>query len=364
MKLQLAAITFALTLASALLASRPAAAYVSYNRLGYVSCNACHYASTGGGMLSAYGRTVGAAMSVWSRETEPEEKAVAGGAYLRAVALDETRKANPFLMQADALATVAFGEKVRVEAIGGLHLQQGTTGFANVPGGTDAFLIRRGLVQVQLDATDSLEFGRESSIAGLNIDDHTAFLRTTNRRNIEDYPTQIRAVRQTEQWQLLPYLFGPSFEESEQNREYGLGFRAERILNANNSVGGLVAYGNSPAIARTSFGAFARLSPSHATGVMLEGVWTLRSVSSGDSFDQQNIYLRPFVAFPEWVETSVVYDFLRVSAPFARQAHQWGPEVNVRLHEFVSLIGDGRQVNSSGRSDWSWYGQLFVHFQI
>ena len=58
-----AALAMAVTVA---LATVPAHAYVTYNRLGYVSCNACHFASTGGGILTPYGRSVSSAMALFS----------------------------------------------------------------------------------------------------------------------------------------------------------------------------------------------------------------------------------------------------------------------------------------------------------
>lgn len=345
----------------------PAQAYVTYNRLGYISCNACHFDSMGSGTLSPYGRGVGAAMAAWSRDTTPEEKKLYGGLQARVIGFNETPLANPFLMQTDLLGTAFINKQVHVDVTAGLNLQQKQSGFANVPSGADTFVVRRAMVTAELSDTDSLEVGRDFAVQGLNLDDHTAFLKTRNRRNVTDYPTQLRYIRQTDTMQLVPYLALPSYEEADSNREYGLGFRGEYLLNDHNSVGLEALQGNTAQVTRTSVGAFARLSQAHWNGLVAEGLFNhLNSHAANLGFNQENLYIRPFVAVPEWIETSFIYEYLHVDSPFYRSTHQLGPELNIRLHEYLSVLGDGRKIINAGgaETDWSWYGQIFLHVQI
>src|SRR5579885_3711129 len=95
-----------LPLLIALLLSAEAHAYVSYNRLGYVSCAACHFDPTGGGLLTPYGESVESAMAAFKGEYAPPERIVTAGIQSRALWLDSSSGANPFLMQADLLGTI------------------------------------------------------------------------------------------------------------------------------------------------------------------------------------------------------------------------------------------------------------------
>lgn len=342
-----------------------AKAYVTYNRLGYVSCTACHFDSTGAGLLTPYGRSVEAAMSAFPSETAPPEQKIYGGLQARALGLTSSTAANPFLMQADLLGTAFITQSTHVDAIVGPNLQEGQSSFVTIPSGWDGIVLRRGLVSSQITDLSTIEVGRDEAVAGLNIDDHTSFLRMDNRRGIYDYPTQARYVYQSDQWQLLPYLMAPSYEEAADNQEYGGGFRSEYLLNSSNSVGTTALFGNSPAITRVAASAFMRLSHDHWNGLAGEAVFTHRTVhASQTGFDQQDVYLRPYVAIPEWIETSVVYEYLHDSDPYYNEGFQYGPEINIRLHEYLSVIGDGRNLGIQGNAQWSWYAQLFLHVQI
>jgi hypothetical protein len=345
--------------------SSQAHAYVTYQRLGYVSCAACHFVPTGGGLLTPYGESVGAAMSAFQEEYAPAERNVYAGVQARVLEMDSSTRANPFLMQADLLGTAFIRKDTRLDVVAGFNLDQDQSEFASVPSGWDALILRRALLNQDLGDRTSIAVGRDAAVAGLNIDDHTSFLRSTNRRGIEDTPTQIRFLYQTDELQLLPYVFLPSYEESPDNQEYGTGVRAEYVLNSTNSVGATALYGNTPAISRLSGGPYLRLSHDHWNGLVAEALFTRRNVHAlSQGFGQENFYVRPYVAFPEWIETSWIYEYLHVGAPFTEWGTQYGPEVNVRLHRMISLIGDGRNLGLNGRSDWSWYGQIFLHVQI
>jgi hypothetical protein len=343
-------------------------AYVTYNRMGYVSCGACHFSPTGGGLVTAYGRSVGAAVSFFNQELNPPEQRVYQGLHLRALQLDSSERANPFLMQADYLLSAALASKIRLDLRLGPNFKQAQSSFVSIPSGWDGWVVHRAMLNVELTEEGSIQVGRDIALSGLNIDDHISFLKSRNRRGVFDYPTQLRYIHQTENLQLIPYLLAPSFEESSSNREYGGGFRGEYAFNSNNSAGLTGLFGNSPAITRYSTGAFFRLSQAHWNGFAGEYVFThLRPHISASGFDQHTVYLKSYLAVPEWVETSWVLEYLNRTEPFAETGFQYGPEVNVRIQEFVSLMGAGRKETRAGsnqNADWSWYGQVFLHFQI
>jgi hypothetical protein len=342
-----------------------AQAYVTYNRLGYVSCSACHFVPTGGGLLTPYGLGVQGAMSAFPAEVMPSTQRLYQGVDVRAIELNSTQGANPFLMEADYLGTAFITKEVHFDTQIGPNLNQGKNSFASVDSGWDGVALRRGLFTADLNNGNSIEAGRDAAVAGLNIDDHTSFLRMYNRRGEFDYPTQLRFVYQSDSLQILPYIDAPSFEENSDNKEYGGGFRTEYLLNNSNSVGWEGLYGNTADVTRYSLGTFVRLSEDHWNGFESEYVFThFNEHSGGYSFNQQDVYVKPYIAIPEWLETGLVYEFLAVTSPFYQNSFQYGPEVNLRVNRFVSLLGDGRNLGISGTTNWSWYGQVFLHVEI
>jgi len=345
-----------------------AQAYVTYNRLGYVSCSACHYDPTGGGVLTPYGQGVQSAMALFPGDgpADSDGKRINQGVQARVLGLNPSgQRANPFLMQADYLGDAFITKTIHMDVQLGPNLQQGISSIATIPSGWDGLVVRRALVTDDLESGDSIEVGRDEPASGLNIDDHTALLRSANRRGIYDYPTQLRYIRQTEQYQLMPYFLAPSYEESNANQEYGGGARAEYLLNNSNSVGLGGQFANAPAQSRVTANAFARLSHDHWNGLAAEYVFNHYSVhDSGTSFAQHDLYLKPYIAVPEWIETGFVMEYLNVASPFEENVFQYGPSVNIRLYRMVSLLGDGRNLTSNGSSNWSWYGQVFLHWQI
>lgn len=349
-----------------LVVAHDAFAYPSYVRLGYVSCTACHFLSTGGGLLTPYGRTVQDGESLFSKELEPPEKRFSQGVQARLIETNNNRQANPFLMQADYLASVFVSKQVRIDGDFGGALQRGPHGtWVDAPGGWDAVLIRRFLVTGVVNDASLIQMGRDFYPMGLNIDDHTSFLKSRNKRNITDYPTQLRYIHQSETVQLMPYLYGPSYEESSDNQESGGGMRTEFALNSTNSVGALAQIGNTPVLSRTVADGFVRLSVSNWNGLLSEYVFEHRKIHSvTDTVDQWTWYTEPFVAIPEWIETGFVYEYLHASEPNQEVSFQYGPRINIRIVDWISLLGDARNISVNGLSSWNYYGQAFLHLQI
>jgi hypothetical protein len=346
--------------------SGSAHAYVSYHRMGYVSCSSCHSNPVGGGVLTSYGQSLQAALSAFSQELDLKDRRLNVALQARSIGFSQSGPANPFLMQADLLGLARLRENLSLQASLGPNLQRRDS-FATVPSGADALVVRRALLQWQLSDESTIQAGRDFPVQGLQIDDHTSFLKRTNRRNILDYPTQFRFIRQTDSMQLIPYVSLPSFEEADSNREYGAGIRSEFSLNDRNSVGAEAFYGNTPTLSRAMAGAFFRLSHDHWNALLGEGLVTrFHQHASDTGFTQANLYLRPSISFPEWAETSFIYEVLNVGEPYSRNLQQWGPELNLRIHEWISLIGDGRQIRTPnfGTNDWIWFGQVFLHVQI
>jgi hypothetical protein len=355
-----------LLLLSMLVSISSAHAYPSFIRLGYVSCTACHYLATGGGLLTPYGKTISASEAFFAREINPSDQAINQGVHVRLLEQGSNAQANPFLMQADYLNSSFITKQVRIDGVFGGALYPGPHGtWVDAPGGWDAFLIRRFLVTGIIDDENSIQMGRDYYPQGLNIDDHTSLLKSYNKRNVTDYPTQLRFIHQGERWQLIPYLYGPSYEELADNQEQGLGVRGEYALGTSNSVGGIAQFGDTPALSRVVGDGFARLSQASWNGLMSEFVFEHRQVHQvSATLNQLTWYTEGYVTVPEWVETGFVWEILHVSDPNHQVSTQYGPRMNIRVCEWFSLLGDARNSATNGVSNWIYYGQAFLHLQI
>jgi hypothetical protein len=324
---------------------------------------------TGGGTLTPYGKGIVSAMSILPDEPEdPGEVRLHPGLQTRVLFNDSETKSSLFLMQVDGLLAADVTDHLRLDAAAGVGFQRGDKGeFVKVPSGFDAFILRRLLASYRVSKQGEIQAGRDFLPTGLNIDDHTSLLRTRNRRAVTDYPTQVRYSIETKEMQLLPFAFAPSFEEKEENREYGAGARGEWSLGTSNSLGGTALYGESEAIRRISGGAFARLSQAHWNGIIGEYVLTYRQLknqtSSVNNLDawQHLYYIKPYVAPLEWAELGVVLEHVSVTEPFLESSWTYGPSLNARVNPWVSVIADLRRVESGPVGDWIFYSQLFLH---
>ena len=191
-------------------------------------------------------------------------------------------------------------------------------------------------------------------------------LKMRNKRNVTDYITQVRFISQSDTLQVMPYLYGPSFEETPDNQEEGLGFRTEYALNPSNSIGVLAQFGDTPALSRTLGEGFVRLSQASWNGFMSDYVFEYFNVHSDPNatVGQWTWYNELYVDVPEWVETGWVYEYLHATDPAHEVSFQTGPRVNIRLNGWFSLLGDARNISTNGLSDWMYYGQAFLHLQI
>lgn len=351
------------TLLLSLFITQAAHAYPTFQRLGYIGCTTCHFLPTGGGTLTTYGRGIGDTLSAFPQEVEREPKPYMQMFEARTIGIDSVRGFDSFLMQADYLASYEIDSKWRADASLGLGLERPADGsFVEVSDGANALVLRRALLSYALAKGNAVQVGRDLLPNGLNIDDHTSFLRSSNKRNVLDYPTQARYDFSGKWGQIIPYVFGPTFEEDDQNREWGAGVRAEYQISKSQTVGLVGLLGASEAINRGAYGMFTRLSPSPWSGVIAEFVRTHRALQQGSaiSFDQDVLYLRPYVALPGWLETGLVYESLSTGTPFEESITRWGPAFNARMYPGVTLLLDFRKTERTSRSEWMTIGQIFL----
>lgn len=136
-------------------------------RKGYPSCAICHANPNGGGTPTAYGRMASEGMSTWYNETEASSgwglfasDSTLLGADIRTLSTGDSQ----FLMQAEAEAVLAF-DYLTLSAKGGVYGQNQGSRSHYVMVGSDGFFLRAGKLNIPY---------------GLQIEDHSAFIKATN----------------------------------------------------------------------------------------------------------------------------------------------------------------------------------------
>jgi hypothetical protein len=70
------------------------------------------------------------------------------------------------------------------------------------------------------------------------------------------------------------------------------------------------------------------------------------------------------VAIPPWIETGFPVEYLHAGEPFHEVTTSFGPDIDIRVHEYLSLLGAWTQVYRNGVGVTYWFGQIYAHFQI
>ena len=337
-------------------------AYPTFIRLGYVSCTSCHVSPQGSGQLNDYGKGIGASESLFPTEYKTPgfmEPLSFGGRVnndlvARGITYAATGGGDTFLMQFDYQNSTQITDTLRVDATIGLmpsnELGSSSTNQDGVFG--PDLILRKAMLAYRPQDGLEISGGRDYLPAGLNIDDHTTFLRSQNRFDEFDYATQLRLDTWSENWLFSPFLYGPSYEEDADNREYGGGVRLERAVTSTKTVGLIAQYGSSPSIDRLLLGPFARIGFTENSGILLEYLYDHRSVEpEALGFPQSVVYARPFYLPLEWMEIGFLGEYYKVGDPFADTAWDYGPDVYVRIVRNLTLLFDARFITRDSTTD-------------
>jgi hypothetical protein len=195
---------------------------------------------------------------------------------------------------------------------------------------------------LQYRPKEGLEFavGRDQLPTGLFLPDQTTFIRSRNRSGYYDNPTQAKLFWWGKRFQISPFVFAPSGQESPQDRESGAGTVAEFDLlgNQRTIVGTSILRANGRTLDRQMTGAFTRLGFGR-WGVFCEHDFTGRRErrAGGADFGQQTTYLQAFLAVREWLVPSVAWERLSVEKPYEEHLMAGKFEVAARLTHQITI---------------------------
>lgn len=357
--------------------SQPAAAYPGFIRHEYAACVACHVNPRGGGLLTQYGEGIAGGMSLFPQDYQGPPKTgffhwitaggrITHGAHLRSMLLKkEARKLVFFPMQMDYLASVNVSEKFRFEVTTGIDVRRDSSGEIKLSGQADKDLVlRRVIAAYRFNDSNEISVGRDFLNVGLNIDDHTALIRTKNRRGVLDYNTVARWDHWNDEGSLSPFIYGPSGEESNRNAEWGVGARFERYFRNKYSLGVSAIYGYSDAISREMLSVFSRLGFTEKLSLLMEYDFTQRQLQSGGrgSFGQHVLYASPSYEIFEWLDLGPTVEYSNRQSPFTESIFNVSAAAYARVIRQVTLIVSGMSSAISGGGGEKYvFAQVFCH---
>lgn len=294
------------------LASFKIFAYPSMVRHGYTNCIGCHYAPQGGGLLTAYGKSIAKAFSMPGGDYKESaiKKAISlNGSWEQALQfrLAHLRKETEtvtFPMQGDFLAGVKVGDKGFLNATLAKLPERGKGTTTNQESGFFTEYLVRSLGYVQpLNNTYTLQLERGRLPLGLNIEDHSTFIKRRNKNDTTDLVSRLAFLRQDKIGLSEVHVYAPSGQEKEGNEEYGALAKYEWYAFKHIFFGGQLLYGKTDSIKRDLQGFFSRGSLFKDFGWLAEINRTRRDIiGTTEPVNQWTSYLKLSYFLRDWLE--------------------------------------------------------------
>lgn len=278
-------------------------------RHDYTSCAMCHADPSGAGILTPYGRAQSEVLlrTTWRPPKDDEDPAKLGGFAFGAVTLPEwlglqvdarslaLRVAPPspapatqrlVLMQADAAASLAAGPLRMSLSLGYLH--EGGLGASLTRGDGDRLVSRQHWAGVAFGESDAflLRAGRLNLPFGLRVVEHTSFVRSSTRTDINAAAQHgVALAYNTDAWRAEAMLIAGNLQLAPDSlRERGVAGYVERPFSPTFAAGAstLVTHTARDLDARTeafrqAHGIFARFVPAKPVVILAEADALLRS---------------------------------------------------------------------------------------
>ena len=351
------------------LTGREAVAYPRMISYRYTHCATCHMSPQGGSVLTEYGRSVDQAQSFQGGEYKPEETLSLQAINAKGRINHEIRawlKVNSTtgLGQSDLRLRYMNATKVtkrnRISLEVGVEAQKssahaaadasaGGDGGSHHHGSAASGAPAEGSWQEKLQgitlqklawsfrAYDGLEIavGRDQIPGGVHSPSHSH----------HQFPTQVKAFLWTEDFQIVPYVFGPGGDESPEDFEFGAGVLGEIYLWDRWVVGANLSHGEKQDSRRFKVGAFSRLGFTH-WGLLYQQELTSNRLKIIDDFHvETDDYLSPglesFVQLywspREWVILSTFLESTNQLNSFSTGQRKLGADLEVRLNSNLAL---------------------------
>jgi hypothetical protein len=324
---------------------------------GYSSCIACHKSSTGGGLLTSYGKHIASTGSVFnSKNLDPSTSNFNYALQFRYANLEANGVKRNFPMQADILTGISFKEMGEVYAdLARAPESQAIASGIDTPKQTDLWFFRKFLYEYK-----DLFVGRERFNLGVNIVDHTTLNKSLNRMNVNDLVTSLgfKSVSKNSTYRVFAY--GPSFQEKDSNKEYGVALDYRRYINSNINIGSFTFLSEGKTIDR--FGVGVNLKASLSKFLLLyEGVYSNRGFQDGSALDQRtNLFRLSFIPHMS-VELFSNYELAHRNKEFNLDETRLGLGGRLKVWKWISLQYDYKNIERNNVEEEVSIAQLFLN---
>lgn len=354
-------------LALSLLASS-AWAFPELVRHGYATCNACHVSPTGGGVLTAYGRSLSAELlSTWSAKGEekfvyglfnlPENVQLGGDIRSLQYHRDTPRvtQGNWIFMQTDLDAAVTLG---KFTFSGTLGFEQGKKTFE-----TD-FLSRRHFISYAFNDDTSLRFGRFYRAFGLQIPDHNAFTRSQLgfEQGAESYNVEYSHAADPYEYFLTAVL--GRIDRPSIDSERGLAFRVGRLFSEQMKVGASYLFGRTLTYHRHAVGPWIAYAPTSKLALLAEMDFQYKKESPENEFGAVQ-YLKASYEVTKGLSLYVTEEWSKLDfdTNTAMQAYGVGAQWFPRPHLEFNLYYQKQKVAAAGNYFID-FAALLLHYYL
>lgn len=220
---------------------------------GYGNCISCHVSSTGGGLLTPYGRALskellsvkwpvksanGTEQFMYDSISLPKKLNMGGDVRFLQMFMDNQYESSGrgILMQADIEAAYTLDKRTRIQATAGRQE------ISNAKKITDQFISRRHWVNFLIGKEDNLEehqirVGRYFPAYGLNIADHSSQIKKGLGFDQGQETYNIEYAYLGESWNFISTLITGRPDKKELGKEEGGAIQLSYTLNSKNKIG-------------------------------------------------------------------------------------------------------------------------------
>lgn len=334
-------------------------AYPSMNRHGYTSCVGCHYAPQGGGLLTAYGKSIAKAFSMPGgdyKESDVKKMISLNGRWEQAIQfrlahLKKETESVTFPMQGDFLAGAKIGEKGFANLTLAKLPERGKTTALNQESGFFTEYLFRSLGYVQaLNKNYTVQVERGRLPLGLNIEDHSTYIKRRNKNDTTDLVSRLALYRQDKIGQADVHIYSPSGQEKKGNEEWGALAKYEWYTFKHIFFGGQLLYGKTDLIKRDIQGIYSRGAVFGNIAWLAELDRTRRDIEgNSEPFDQWTSFFKLSYFMQDWLEFYGSVEKVKLDKSFESESdtHAFGVKISVLTNLSLQLDHKVTEINNS-----------------
>ncbi len=345
-------------------------AHPTYIRLGYNSCTACHESSTGGGLLTDYGKGISASQSLYFKDLE-EMQGSSQQAYHQAFQSRLMNVVRPgynrfFPMQADYLASYHWNEKFGVKATLAVAPPNASESSSERSQTYQRIYFRELSAFWDFNKSttkeDRLSFGSGFLPLGLGIVDHTSFVRSENRLTVTDIPIELTYFQNRKEYLWHTFIYTAHPLETKTNAESGLGGQYFQKWTPKFLVGGQWLLAKSPSI-RREMGGFLVKYGVDKWAFLTEIDRTWRYVKQNDyNFGQWALY-QQIAFFPKgWLSPSFTWQRLQREGVFDLKEDRFGFNLDWKVYTNLSFNSEIRYRKGQAFHETSYLTQAYLNW--